>query len=70
MDNRRSTTGYVFTLDGGEISWKSSKQSIETSSTMQAKVIACYEATCQAVWLKNFIPTLKVVHGISKPLTV
>jgi len=70
VDNRRSTTGYVFTLDGGEISWKSSKQSIETSSTMQAKVIAWYEATDQAVWLKNFIPSLKVVHGISKPLTM
>ena len=30
----------------------------------------CYESTGQAVWLKNFIPGLKVVDSISKPLTL
>jgi hypothetical protein len=30
-----------FTIDGGEISWERSKQSMATSSMMQAKVIAC-----------------------------
>jgi hypothetical protein len=35
---------------------------------MQAEVIACYEATGQAVWLKNFVPDLKIVDIISKPL--
>ena len=33
-DNRKSTSGYVFTLAGGAISWKSSKQTVTTSSTM------------------------------------
>jgi hypothetical protein len=37
---------------------------------MQAKFIACYEATGQAVWLKNFIPRLKVVDSISRPLVL
>lgn len=32
--------------------------------------MACYEATGQAVWLKNFIPGLQVVDSISKPLTI
>jgi hypothetical protein len=27
---------------------------------MQVKYIACYEATRQEIWLKNFIPRLKV----------
>ena len=46
-DNRKSTSGYVFTLAGGAISWKSSKQIVTTSSTMYAEFIACYEATGQ-----------------------
>ena len=44
-DDRKSTSGYVFTLAGGAISWKSSKQTVTTSSTMYAKFVACYEAT-------------------------
>src|SRR3954470_24283899 len=66
-DDRKSTSGYVFTLAGGAISWKSSKQSIVVSSTMYAEFIACYEATGQAIWLKKFIPDLKVVDCIDKP---
>ena len=30
--------------------------------------MACYEATCHAIWLQNFISSLEVVHSISKPL--
>ena len=30
--------------------------------------MACFEATGQAVWLKNFIPGLRVVDSISEPL--
>jgi hypothetical protein len=35
---------------------------------MHPEYMACYEATGQAVWLKNFIPGLEVVDSISKPL--
>ena len=44
-DDRKSTSGYIFTLAGGAISWKSSKQSIVASSTMYAEFIACFEDT-------------------------
>ena len=30
--------------------------------------MACYEATCHAIWLQNFISTLEVVHSISRSL--
>ncbi|GMP70897.1 hypothetical protein CsSME_00029533 [Camellia sinensis var. sinensis] len=48
-DTRRSTSRYIFLLTGGVVSWRSIKQSITTSSTMQAKFVACYEATTQAL---------------------
>jgi len=70
VDTTKSTSGYVFTLANGAISWKSSKQTLTASSTMQAEFVACYEAVGQAVWLKNFIPGLRVVDSISKPLTL
>jgi hypothetical protein len=41
-DERKSTTGYMFTLAGGAISWRSCKQTIVASSTMYAKFIACF----------------------------
>ena len=48
--------GYVFTLARGAISWKSSKQTVTTSSTIYAEFVTCYEATGQVNWLKKFIP--------------
>jgi hypothetical protein len=62
------TSGYVFTLVGGAISRKISKQTVTTSSTMYAEFVACYEATGQVNWLKKFIPGLKVVDDINKLL--
>ena len=67
-DKRKSTSGYIFTLAKRAISWKSSKQTVTTSSIMYAEYIACYEATGQVNWLKKFMPGLKVVDDIHKPL--
>ena len=68
VDDRKSTSGYIFTLAKGAISWKSSKQSVTTSSTMYAEFVACYEASGQVTWLKKFVPDLRVVDSIEKPL--
>jgi hypothetical protein len=45
----RSTSGSVFKLIGGAISWSSSKQTVMISSMMYAKFVACYEAVGQAM---------------------
>ena len=37
---------------------------------MHVEFLACYEVVGQAVWLKNFIPRLRVVDSISKPITI
>src|SRR6266480_3613651 len=44
-DDSKSQTGYVFILNGGAVSWCSSKQSIVTGSTCEAEYIAAPEAT-------------------------
>jgi hypothetical protein len=67
-EERKSTSGYIFTLAGGAISWKRSKQTVTTSLTMYAEFVACYEATGQVNWLKKFIPGLKVIDDINEPM--
>jgi hypothetical protein len=68
LDTDRSTSGYVFKLVGGAISWSSSKQTVMTLSTMYAEFVACYEAVGQAIWLKKFVPGLRVVDSIERSL--
>jgi hypothetical protein len=69
-DDRRSTFGYIFMMARGSISWKSVKQTLTASSTMEAEYIACYQATCQAIWLRNFISRLVFMDTIAKPLMI
>ncbi|WJZ99930.1 hypothetical protein VitviT2T_018335 [Vitis vinifera] len=63
-DDCKSTSGYIFMLAGGAISWKSAKQSLIASSTMYAEFVACYGASSQVVWLRNLISELQVVDSI------
>ncbi|XP_033515330.1 secreted RxLR effector protein 161-like [Nicotiana tomentosiformis] len=48
-DTGKSTSGYIFLLGGGVVSWKSVKRIIVATSTMEAEFIACYEATSHAL---------------------
>lgn len=70
VDSRKSTFGYLFLLAGGAISWKSGKQSVIATSTMEAEFVACFEATIHALWLRNFISGLRIVDTIAKPLRI
>ena len=36
IDDKKSTTSYIFVMAGGVVSWKSVKQTLTTSSTMEA----------------------------------
>ncbi|KAL3641393.1 hypothetical protein CASFOL_016361 [Castilleja foliolosa] len=70
VDTRKSTFGYLFLLAGGAISWKSAKQSVIATSTMEAEFVACFEAIIQGNWLRNFISGLGLVDSIAKPLKI
>ena len=68
IDSRKSTSGYVFLMAGGAISWKSVKQTLVTSSTMEAEFIACYETSNQAIWLRNLVFGIQLVDLVERPL--
>ena len=48
-DFRKSTSGYVFTLGSGAISWMSVKQSYITDSITKAEYVATSEAAKEAI---------------------
>eukprot|EP00253_Pinus_taeda_P025197 PITA_25197 len=49
VDDRKSTSGYVFHMGSGAISWASKKQPIVALSTAEAKYVAATTAACQVV---------------------
>ena len=54
-ENRRSTSGFVFTFGGGAISWASRQQSCVTLSSMEAEYVALSEACQEAIWLRQLL---------------
>ena len=54
-DTRHSTSGYVFTIAGGAISWKSKKQNTVALSSTEAEFIAAAYATKEGVWLQRLL---------------
>ena len=54
-DEIKSTSGYVFTLRGVVVAWKSSKQILVATSTMESKFIALEFVSKEAEWLRNFL---------------
>ena len=67
-DDSKSQSGYVFTINGGAISWKSSKQETVADSTIEAEYIAASEAVKEGVWIKKFLIQLGVFPNASIPL--
>ena len=70
QQDSRSQSGFVFVLNGGAVSWKSSKQETIADSTTESEYIAASEAAKEVVWIKNFITGLGVVPSILDPLEI
>jgi hypothetical protein len=62
MDELYVTSGYVFTLGGATVSWRSYKQTILTRSTMEAELAALDTATVQVDWLHELLMDLPIVE--------
>ncbi|XP_070672386.1 secreted RxLR effector protein 161-like [Malus domestica] len=53
--NARSQTGYVFTIGGTIISWRSTKQTLVAHLSNRAEILALHEATQECFWLRAVV---------------
>jgi hypothetical protein len=60
---RRSTGAYIFTLNGGPISWTSKRQPTVALSTTEAEYMAMCQAIREATWLKQLLTELGFYQG-------
>ncbi|GJW12319.1 hypothetical protein Tco_1578146 [Tanacetum coccineum] len=65
-DDLKYQTGYVFVLNGGDVDWESTKQSIFATSFAEVEYIAAYDTSKEAVWIRKFISELSVVPTIKE----
>ncbi|OIT36790.1 abc transporter c family member 10 [Nicotiana attenuata] len=58
IDDRKSTTGFVFFLGNSAFTWNSKKQPIVTLSTCEAEYVAACSCVCHAIWLRSLLEEL------------
>ena len=58
LDDRKSTSGYVFHMGSGAISWDSKKQPIVALSTAEVEYVAATAASCQEIWMRRMLRSL------------
>jgi hypothetical protein len=68
QEHRHSISGYVFTIDGGAVSWSSKKQPIVALSTTEAEYIAATHAAKEALWIRAFLAD--IARPLEKPITI
>jgi hypothetical protein len=67
-DDRRSQTGYAFTLCGGAISWQSKKQSTVALSSVEAEYMAVSATAKEALWWRTQLHSLG--YDTTAPTTI
>ncbi|XP_061352521.1 uncharacterized mitochondrial protein AtMg00810-like [Gastrolobium bilobum] len=59
LDDRKSTSGYVFFMGDTTFTWLSKKQPIVMLSTCEVEYVAVSWCVCHAIWLRNFLGKLE-----------
>jgi len=60
LDGRKSTTGFIFLLNGSAVSWCSKKQSSVATSTVEAEFVAASAAVKEVMWMGGMLEELGV----------
>src|SRR5882672_2175112 len=68
QEHCHSTSGYVFTIDGGAMSWSSKKQGIVALSTTEAEYVSLTHAMKETLWLRAFLA--EIARPLRHPTTL
>ena len=66
IDDRKSTTSFVFFMGDCAITWSSKKQSIVTLSTCEAEYVAATSCVGHAIWLRRLLEELYLKEMLHK----
>lgn len=69
-DTWRSTSGFIFNIGSGAISWSSKQQPTIALSSYEAKYIVQTQATKEAIWLRDLLKQLDVSTMIDPSLAL
>jgi hypothetical protein len=58
-NDRRSTTGYMFKVGSGAVSWNSKRQQTTATSTVEAEYMATSHGTKEAIWLRQLMADVR-----------
>jgi len=61
-DTRRSTSGYVFSMAGGAVTWSSKRQATVALSTVEAEYVAMSRCAQQMVWMQSWMDEVAIEH--------
>ena len=68
VNDRKSTSGYLFKMSGAPVSWKSKKQSCVALSTAEAEYMALSSAAQEATWIRQLTKDLQ--NGPTRPTVI
>ncbi|KAG6388774.1 hypothetical protein SASPL_150210 [Salvia splendens] len=63
LDDRKSTSGNIFSLGFGAVTWSSKKQDTIAPSSSEAEYAAATSATRQALWLQKLLTDFPLDHN-------
>ena len=66
----RSTSGYVFQLNGGPVAWSSRLQKTSALSVTEAEYMALTEALTEALWLRPYLKSIGLEVDDATPIRV
>ena len=55
IETRKSTSGFIFTINGTAVTWNSSKQRTVALSSTEAEYVAASNAAKEGIWIANLI---------------
>ncbi len=63
-DTKRSTSGYVFIMSGGPVTWSSKRQAMVALSTVEAKYVAMSRCDQQMKRMQSWLDEVDIGHDI------
>ncbi len=60
IDDRKSTSGYVFSIRSTTITWTNKKQQAQALSSTEAEYRGAVKVACEAVWLRQMLADMHI----------